>query len=377
MKQSHPVPKTIAIFDDLYARGHFIDFSHALARTALAAGHPVVLYTPREPQFEEAEARHLTWMATPDLTRSDDRVEAAAIRGRAAPSIVADCRRRGVDLFIDTNLDEHFPIAMRLRRAAPRTVFIVHHRVGVIRTRPSLRQRGRVRIVSRRTVQRMNRGGARLVVHTAASGDALHAEAGVRAVVAPYPVLVPDGLQPGAIEAKEGQLLFPGMAEPYKGWPTLVEALAHVGGSLDLVVAGKQADRSAAQPSRIGAHRVHWIDEALPRRTLLEEFCRAELVVLPHAAAFGEAGWSGTLAEALMLGRPTIVSSALSAELPPGYHGAVIFRADDPTDLAAAINDARQRLPELRAGAAAGPAAVSNRSMAEYFNTLLNASCRQ
>lgn len=124
--------------------------------------------------------------------------------------------------------------------------------------------------------------------------------------------------------AEPGRLLYFGVIRPYKGVDALLAAFSQLpGADLRLRVVGNPhqgqaelVEAAVAADPRIGA-----LLRFVADRELVEEICRAQLVVLPYRGGMHN---SGSLLAALSLDRPVLVpasptNAALAEEVGPGW----------------------------------------------------------
>ncbi len=153
--------------------------------------------------------------------------------------------------------------------------------------------------------------------------------------------------------SEPGRLLHFGIIRPYKGVPALLEAFADLAGTpgrgapdVHLSVVGhphpgqgEVVERAAAADPRVSATLAYVGDDVL-----VDEICRAQLVVLPYLGGMHN---SGALLAALSLDRPVLVprsptNTAMADEVGPGW----VLQYDGDLDasvLAVALDATAQR----------------------------------
>jgi beta-1,4-mannosyltransferase len=126
------------------------------------------------------------------------------------------------------------------------------------------------------------------------------------------------------LEAEPGRILYFGLIRPYKGVDLLVDVFRAVDRpDIRLRIVGEphpgqtELVQKACEPDP----RISCLLRFVPDRDLVEEICRAQLVVLPYR---GDMHNSGALLAALSLGRPVLVpasptNAALADEVGPGW----------------------------------------------------------
>ncbi|MFN8028063.1 MAG: glycosyltransferase [Acidimicrobiia bacterium] len=165
------------------------------------------------------------------------------------------------------------------------------------------------------------------------------------------------------------QLLFVGDDRWEKGLPALLEAVR----DLDVVVRhlGGEFHEEPPGERRVGRAlmvRERRVDDA----SLRQAYDDCDLVVLPYETTRYRDQGSGSrvLAEALAYAAPVLLTPALSANVPPGYAGAVLARSASPADLRAALEGAD--LAALARGARAeAPALAAEAAPSRYVGHLL------
>jgi glycosyltransferase involved in cell wall biosynthesis len=175
-----------------------------------------------------------------------------------------------------------------------------------------------------------------------------------------------------SVAASEGEpgrairLVALGDARTEKGFVLLTEAIRRLQragalGRLEFVIQANIASpvyASLAAPradlARLGPPAVRLIDRVLPREEYARLLGDADLVLLPYSRRVYYARTSGPFTEALAGGKPVIVTADtwMSEELEQ-YGAGLTFRDGDPSDLADAILQGRDRLPELSRAARA------------------------
>jgi glycosyltransferase involved in cell wall biosynthesis len=119
---------------------------------------------------------------------------------------------------------------------------------------------------------------------------------------------------------------------------------------------------------------LEWIDAFVSDAELSNQFRVASLVVAPYRIGFArDGGASGVLLDALAHGKPLLTTEALADQLPAGYPGAVVVKAEDAAHLAEGIEHSLRDLPTLTpAASAAGPAYIDrHHSFKGYVEKLL------
>lgn len=230
----------------------------------------------------------------------------------------------------------------------------------------------------RRRLRQETRAGAGLVVHTSRTREIVGSLVPHhRLFQIGYPVnSLPN--RPRTSVGAAPTALFVGAGRPEKGLDVLAEAMALLRAPCRLRIVGPQppglrADIARAWPGI----EMTWLDEFVDDATLISAYADSDLAVLPYRASFGlHGGPSSVLLETLGAGLPVVTTSALADQLPPGYRGVEVADADSPSELAAALQRALERIDALTAVAGeAGPAFVeANHSYRSYLDRLLAAA---
>ncbi|MBQ1053069.1 glycosyltransferase family 4 protein [Micromonospora sp. C51] len=349
----------IAFFDDFTdtVLGHHPDFIVGLANAATevtGGAEPVQLHCPTgylsQHRLDERVAHHPAEGVSPGsgavklpysrLVTPDNL--AAASRSAAA---------RGVTVFVDCYFDENYP-AWPAPELGLRHVLSLH--------RPGYFTTGLTdRFPPRRPVADIIRGLAPaglFVVHSpAAERLAAKFVDSRRLLRTGWPTATRAEVarwfgQAAAPPDEDPYVLSIGSARTDKGIDLLMSALPD---GQRLRIVGQQYEETVA---RIGArhprHRVEWETGWIPRERLNQAIAHAAVTVFPYQPEFSDyGGASGALAQALVMGKPVIVSEVLAEQVPVSP-ACRIVPVGDADALRHAIEDSLRRLPELRAAAA-------------------------
>ncbi|MBI3945605.1 MAG: glycosyltransferase [Armatimonadetes bacterium] len=184
------------------------------------------------------------------------------------------------------------------------------------------------------------------------------------------------------------RMVLPGGARSEKGFVALAEALRQLApdleaGSLEVAL---QCNISGDPPAlRAREQLEEW---RLPNVSLLKEPLNAadyyslldssDVVLIPYRSGDYWARTSGILAEAFAAGKPVVTTAAtwMAGQVEQGG-GGVLCRDEDPADLARAMREARDRLPDLRAEVAARLAAwVAFHNPDTLYRMVMDGGCR-
>ena len=165
------------------------------------------------------------------------------------------------------------------------------------------------------------------------------------------PIFSVDG-SPSERTERIPHLLYVGDLSEHKGLPVLIEALKRLQQEVTVTVLG------AGNPEEFptGEFSNVTVEGFVERKDLPQYYRAADLHVMP---SIDETAGTNTVIESLACGTPVVVTDKIGInEYPPG-DASVLFWPREPEPLAAAIEDAIARLPQLRAAA---------RSHAEEFH---------
>jgi glycosyltransferase involved in cell wall biosynthesis len=282
----------------------------------------------------------------------------------------------GAEVLVDLYLDKQVWTAGAVRADLPRSVHVLHHAEQY-----SSERRGLAAIRTaylRQTLRSLTDRGAPVVVHTDRAAQLLEDLVPPELLVmAGYPV-VPLPERRRHEPSPRVRLLFVGAGRHEKGLDLLFEALTAVADdTTTLRVVGRQPEQlRTSLTTRFPSAPVEWVDEYVDFETLLAEYQKADLAILPYRSTFSRHGGpSSVLLETLSAGLPVVTTTALAGQLPPGYDGALVADADSAEALAECLRTALPSLSDLLAAArSGGPSFIRSRhSFDTYFRHLRSA----
>jgi len=350
--------------------GHHTAYLSGLASVALREGIETFVASP-EP-IPSVDDRH--WMQVPVTRHRAVRAGRKTVR-----QVIAWCERQGVDIIADLYLDKTIWTWPRAADHIPRTVHVLHHTHHYRLDPEQPMSRRIVTALARHRLHSWVTQGDTLIVHTQQAFDTMEAlfqHGTIR--IAGYPIRKTSEASIADRPAGEFELLFVGQARREKGLPYLIEAMKWLPPHFTLTVVGSQnpTTRSAIE-AQFDTSKVDWIDRFITDEELAGHMDRASLVVLPYEGGFGDRGGaSGVLLESLGRGRPLVTTTALEAQLPDGYTGAIVVEPCDPRALAEGIMTAAEANEELEhvARTEGTRFVASNHSFESYLGALVDAS---
>lgn len=319
----------------------------------------------------------------PTLAADEDWIE---VRTRSLRSVVhnwlqmrrvaATGRRMGATVFIDLYLDKNVWAAGAVK-SFDRRAHVLHH---AVQYRPDRTGWAGFRTaILQRRLKGLTEHGVPVLVHTARAAKIVGDQIGtsrVRQVGYPVPIQPPRGNRD---PHDPPILLFTGAGRSDKGLDTLVSAFGMVDSPAHLRVVGAQPPGLRERVDPDGSSDIIWVDRRVTDEELWTEYQEASLAILPYRQIYGdEGGPSSVLLEILGYGVPVVTTPALQSQLPPDGRGAVVAASDGPDDLAAAIDLALERLPDLvREAAVAGPAFIAENHTYDRYVASLGAAVGQ
>jgi glycosyltransferase involved in cell wall biosynthesis len=195
--------------------------------------------------------------------------------------------------------------------------------------------------------------------------------------MAGYPVIPLPAQRAPAVDDRP-TFLFVGAGRHEKGLDLLFEAFHPISHLTGLRIVGRQPDGVRRRLTESHPDiEVVWIDDYVDDETLHAEYARAQFAALPYRRLFGQHGGpSSVLLETLSAGIPIVTTTALEDQLPPGYRGAVVAKADSAGSLTHAVIRALDSREEMaRAASEEGPTFVAaHHTFAAYLDKLVRAA---
>jgi glycosyltransferase involved in cell wall biosynthesis len=359
----------VALFDDVGA-GHRPAFMAGLTEALTTGGHRVTGIGSADDDGGHRPPGVASWHSVP-LTSVT-----ALRRGRSMlAGAVEICRREGVTVWFDLDLNRNILRVDRRLLAIPYRIHIVHRVDRPFELYRSLLGRFRTSY-SRRRLRWLASHDSRFMVHTDRAYEYLAGVVGKGYVIrSPLPVVgaPPDLSAPGRKEERDA--LFVGRVRPDRGFSTLLEAFEKLENPPLLRVVGRQdpgfQDAVARDHPTL---QIHWENRYVSRAELHTAYRSAAFVVLPYDSTFVDSGSSSmVLLEAMAHGVPIVSTPALFSLLPLEFGGAMIADDYGGDAYAAALRATLDNLPELTLSAAdEGPRAIRKQhSFSDYAGALL------
>jgi len=358
----------VCYFDDADGGGHHQGYISGLIEATLRSGSYALAACPKRPEVPGVE-----WFQVSRWDRSQ------MIRSRRQMrAVVEACRAKQVDTFVDLNLDKNVWLLPGAVKRLERRIHVLHHATQYAFS--NREATGKIRtVVLRRYLQYLAGRGDLIVTHTGRATEILAEIIPTSAILQlPYPVRVVQKASEPHQESTIPVLLFVGQARREKGLSDLLAAmqLLHRDAIVRVVGPQRQEVKSDLTQQSPGIS-IDWIDAFVSDAELSSNFHAASLVVTPYRNSFARnGGASGVLLDTLAHGKPLLTTDALADQLPVGYSGAVVTRAEDPTSLAEGLEHSLQNLARLtREAATNGPAFIADHHPFDaYVEKLLDAT---
>ncbi|MDH3255606.1 MAG: glycosyltransferase family 4 protein [Acidobacteriota bacterium] len=295
-------------------------------------------------------------------------------------AVVGACRAQQVDTFVDLNFDRNVWLFPGAVEGLERRIHVLHHATQYAFSNRNAA--GKIRtLFLREYLQRLASHGDLIVTHTRRATEILAEIIPTNATLQlPYPVRVSRNVPANELDQSIGipVLLFVGQAREEKGLADLLAAMQLLRRDAIVRVVGPQRPQVKRDLTRQSPGiSIDWIDTFVDDAELSSYFHAASLVITPYRNSFAQdGGASGVLLDALAHGKPLLTSDALADQLPAGFSGAVITRAEDQTSLAEGLEHSLQNLARLTEKAATeGPDFIAeHHTFDAYVAELLDAT---
>lgn len=226
----------------------------------------------------------------------------------------------------------------------------------------------------RRRLKQLTTPEATIVVHRPGAIEVIQPLLNTgRAVNLPYPVTSSSNPLPRRQAPRRPQrgtkILFLGAGRQHKGLHILIEALPAISRPVVLEILGRQPTAVREMLSGLSNPAIRVRDEYVNDDVVASYLRRTDLVVAPYLKEFKlDEAASGVLLDSLKFGVATVVTNAISDQLPPHYGGAVIVPESDARALADGIDRAIEKLPTVAARAAReGPEYIRRHHVYEAY----------